>query len=104
MNVFRVPVSQRRAGDQVYRYCGANVLNLRSQPGDSGSLIAYKGEGKHYIAGILFAFGTQNGQPLSIYTPAVDALRALRTASRAVSNFWGTYSDYQRPSTDDGDD
>lgn len=104
VNFFRVPSSQRQAGDQIYRYCGANMLNLRTQPGDSGSLVAYKGEGKHYIAGVLFGFGTVNGQPRSIYTPADHVLRALTTAGRAVSNFWGTYPDYQRPATDDGDD
>ena len=44
VNVFRVPYSQRQAGDQIYRYCGANMLSLRTQPGDSGSLVAYEGD------------------------------------------------------------
>ena len=87
----------------VYRYCGVNIMDkYLSQKGDSGALVAYKGEGHHYIAGVQFAITWENNGV--IYTPADDILRALKNASKPISHYWGTSQSKWRPATDDGDD
>ena len=92
-------------GAPVYRYCGVNAMDhYRTRLGDSGSLVAYKGEGSHYIAGVQFAAKITGDQDGTFYTPADHILRALRDVGRPISHFWGTYPDYRRPATDDGSD
>ncbi len=76
--------------------------NYRTQPGDSGALVAYKGEGHHYSAGVQFAKNYGADQIGTAYTPADHILRALRYAEKPISHFWGTSSDRRRPATDNG--
>lgn len=107
VRVYPTPLADRRVGDPIVRYCGVNIMEgYRTQLGDSGALVAYKGEGHHYIAGVFFALRPSlDGRSVdSVYTPATDILKALTTAKRPISHFWGTYEDNWRPATDDGDD
>ena len=82
------------------------MKGYRTALGDSGALVAYKGEGHHYVAGVFFArrLSEDGGQVEAVYTPAPDIVKALKTARRPISHFWGTHEDHQRPATDDGDD
>lgn len=107
VRVYPTPDAQRQAGDPITRYCGVNIMErYRTQPGDSGALVAYKGEGHHYIAGVFFASRVwPDGLRVdSVYTPATHILKALKTAKHPISHFWGTHADHQNPSTNDGDD
>ena len=89
-------------GAPVFRYCGINLMDYDTTYGDSGALVAYKGEGEHRIAGIVvggdLVYGTTS------YVPAANAKEALRRAGHTFSHYWGTYEEKWRPATDDGDD
>jgi hypothetical protein len=92
-------------GAPVYRYCGINAMdNYRTVQGDSGALVAYKGEGAHYLAGVQFASKITDDLVGTFYTPIEHVEEALRRAGRPISHFWGTYPGYRRPATDDGSD
>ena len=106
VRVYPTAYADRQAGDPITRICGVNIMDRHStQLGDSGALVAYKGEGHHYIAGVFFAIRAwADGRVDSIYTPATHIMKALKTAKHPISHFWGTHADHQNPSTNDGDD
>ena len=96
-------VDALEADSPIYRYCGLNFMDYPVQHGDSGALVAYKGEGKHYIAGVFYAFKTVNNVPTgSWYAPSDKIMEALREAERPISHYWGTYEDQWRLATDRG--
>jgi hypothetical protein len=96
---------EHKVGSPVFRHCGVNEMDYGAQGGDSGALVAYKGEGHHYIAGVFYAFKVVNDVPTtSWYTPADKIIRALKSADKPISHYWGTHDGYRRPATDDGDD
>lgn len=92
-------------GDPVYRYCGLNFMDYRTVPGDSGAMVAYKGEGHHYIAGVVVggSFETDD-TTVTAYIPADSIIDALDQADQGVSYYWGTDEAKWGPATDDGDD
>ena len=89
-------------GAPVFRYCGVNVMDYDTLSGDSGAMVAYKGEGHHRIAGMVVGGGTVGGT--TEYVPASHIKEAFRRAGHAFSHYWGTDDDKWRPATDDGDD
>ena len=78
-------------------------MDYGAQGGDSGALVAYKGEGKHYIAGVFYALKIINDVPSgSWYAPADKIMEALREAERPISHYWGTYENQWRLATNSG--
>ncbi len=95
-------ITEAAPGEPVYRYCGVNLMNYRTRPGDSGATVAYKGEGHHDIAGMVVG-GTEDTE-ITYYIPANSISDALSRVDRGVSYYWGTAEAKWRPATDDGDD
>ena len=90
------------AGAPVFRYCGVNVMDYDTLAGDSGAMVAYKGEGHHRIAGMVVGGGVVGGT--TEYIPASHIKEAFRRADHGFSHYWGTDDTKWRPATDDGDD
>ncbi len=92
-------------GPEVPRYqvCCVNVLEYETEQGDSGALVAYAGTGNRHIAGVVMGGGTEViddlVEPVTFYIRANDIMTAFRNDGYEFSHFWGTKSEYRRPST-----
>jgi len=80
------------------KICGATLLSASDVvPGDSGSLVAYRGTSSRHVAGLLFAGERTTSERWMI--PAMDLKDAFSVVGKPFSHYWGTKSGYRKPST-----
>ena len=86
-----------------YKVCCVNVLEYETAQGDSGALVAYAGTGNRHVAGVVMGGGVElirgSLRHVTYYIKASDIMTAFRNTGYRFSHFWGTKSDYRRPST-----
>ena len=83
-----------------YKICCVNEVDLWTDLGDSGALVAYSGTSNRHVAGVNIGRKVENGRHVrgAYYIKANDITAALARVGRSISHFWGTKSDYRSPS------
>lgn len=85
--------------NKFYRYCCVDRINIPSQFGDSGALVAYNGTGSRHVAGIFFAGLNDSTTPGAWFTKAFDIQSAFINAGKGFHYYWGTASGQRLPAS-----